>query len=237
MSTKGKLYLIPSAIAPDTGRLFLNRQIELALENTSHFLAENIREARRFISSLQLGIDISTLHFEQLDKKTKEDKLPGLFAPIAEGHNLGVISDAGCPGVADPGALAVKYAHQHNIEVIPLVGPSSLLLALMGSGLNGQSFAFAGYLPIDPKEARLQLQKLEIVSRKQQQTQLFIETPYRSDRILQTLTSSLQADTLLCIASNLMGNNALLKTQRIKDWRKKPPILGKQPTVFLFLAE
>ena len=236
MSEKGKLFLIPSAIAQGTGPNFLNKQIEEAIRETSYFLVENVREARRFISSLKLGIDISQLQFEQLDKKTRYEQLPGLFSRASESENIGVISDAGCPGVADPGALAVKYAHDHNITVIPLVGPSSLLLALMGSGLNGQSFAFVGYLPINPKEAKGEIQKLETHSRRQNQTQLFIETPYRSDKMLQLLLATLQPSTQLCVASNLMGENELLRTKMVSDWKKKPPILGKQPTVFLFLA-
>lgn len=234
---KGQLFLIPSAIADDTGPVILNEQIKHAILNTSFFLAENIRESRRFISSLKLGIDISSLNFEQLDKKTRETDVKKLLKPLFEGQNMGVLSDAGCPGVADPGALAVKVAHLQKIKVVPLVGPSSLLLALMGSGLNGQSFTFVGYLPIKTGEAIKRIHALEQTSRQLNQTQLFIETPYRSDRMLQLLLKHLHPSTSLTVASDLTGKSEFIITKIVSQWRLGHHIIGKTPTVFLFLAE
>ena len=235
--SKGQLFLIPSTIADGTGPEILNEQVKHAILNTSFFLAENIREARRFISSLRLGIDISSLKFEQLDKKTQEVDVKKLLKPLLQGENMGVLSDAGCPGVADPGALAVKVAHQRNIRVVPLVGPSSLLLGLMGSGLNGQSFAFVGYLPIKTGEAIKRIQALELTSRKINQTQLFIETPYRSDRMLELLLKHLHSSTSLTIASDLTGKSEFIITKLVSQWRQVQHTIGKTPTVILFLAE
>lgn len=233
----GILYLIPSAIAPETGSLFLNKQMEGVLRQTNYFLAENIRESRRFISSLRLGIDISGLRFEQLDKNTSELELAELLAPLENGDNVGLLSDAGCPGVADPGAIAVKYVHKKNGHVIPLVGPSSILMALMASGLNGQSFAFMGYLPIDVKEATAKIKSLEQHSRKFNQTQIFIETPYRTDKLFQMLLKTLHPTTLLTVASDIMGEKETIRTASVNEWRSFHLVFGKQPTVFLLLSE
>ena len=207
------------------------------MRTTSYFLAENIRESRRFISSLNLGIDISSLTFEQLDKNTSEADLSSLLAPLFNGANIGLLSDAGCPGIADPGAMAAKFVHQKNGRVVPLVGPSSILMALMASGLNGQSFAFVGYLPIDPKEAKSKIKTLEQNSIRNNQTQIFIETPYRTDKLFQLLLKSLAPSTLLTVASDIMGKNEIIRTLTVQKWNSLRPEFGKQPTVFLFLSE
>lgn len=235
--SKGQLFLIPSAISAGTGPNILNEQIKDAILKTSIYLAENIREARRFISSLKLGIDISSLTFEQLDKKTTPADALKKMQPLLSGKNIGVLSDAGCPGIADPGALAVKIAHEKGIKVVPLVGPSSIVLALMGSGLNGQSFSFVGYIPIKTNEAIQRIQALEQQSKKIHQTQIFIETPYRSDRMLLLLLKCLHPTTLLTIASDLTGITEFLATKPVSEWRKSAHRIGKTPTVFLFLAE
>jgi 16S rRNA (cytidine1402-2'-O)-methyltransferase len=235
--SKGRLFLIPSVIAADTGQQTTTEQVKTAIQSTRFYLAENIREARRFISSLKLGVDISSLNFEQLNKNTPEPAIRNLLQPLFDGENLGVLSDAGCPGIADPGALAVKMAHRNNIRVIPLVGPSSILLALMSSGLNGQSFSFHGYLPIKVAEAIKEIKLLEQQSRKNQQTQIFIETPYRTDKLLQLLVDQLHPATLLTVASDVTGKLEFIRTMTIAGWRKKSRQIGKQPTVFLFLAE
>ena len=235
--SKGQLFLIPSAISIGTGPNILNEQIKNAILNTSIYLAENIREARRFISSLKLGIDISSLSFEQLDKKTTPSDVLKKMRPLFLGKNIGVLSDAGCPGIADPGALAVKIAHEKGIQVVPLVGPSSIVLALMGSGLNGQSFSFVGYIPIKTNEAIQRIKELEQQSKKIHQTQIFIETPYRSDRMLLLLLKYLQPTTLLTIASDLTGNTEFILTKPVLEWRKSTHSIGKTPTVFLLLAE
>jgi 16S rRNA (cytidine1402-2'-O)-methyltransferase len=233
---KGVLYLVPSSIAEETQQTVIPEHVRQALPGIRHFLAEDIRTARRFLSSLKLYASIEPLQFEVLNKDTKPAELKALFQPLLEGHNLGVISESGCPGVADPGALAVKYAHEQGIQVAPLVGPSSLLLALMGSGLNGQRFTFHGYLPIDSREAAAAIKTLEKESQSRRQTQLFIETPYRNNAMLKNLLQNLQDDTLLCIAVDLTGKEESIKTLPVSKWKNLRPELPKVPAVFLFLA-
>lgn len=233
---KGIIYLIPSVIEPDTQKSVLTNQVNEIVRTTHYFIAETIRESRRFISSLQLGIDISELHFEKVDKHTSKQEAERYLRPALDGHTIGVLSDAGCPGVADPGALVVGIAHKLGLKVVPLVGPSSLLLALMASGMNGQSFAFNGYLPIDQKEATQAIQKFEKVSNSNNQTQLFIETPYRSDRTFNLLLNSLHPQTMLCIARNITGANELIQTKSIERWKAHKITIGKEPTVFLLLS-
>jgi 16S rRNA (cytidine1402-2'-O)-methyltransferase len=233
---KGVLYLVPSSIAEETQQTVIPEHVRQALPGIRHFLAEDIRTARRFLSSLKLYASIEPLQFEVLNKDTKPAELKALFQPLLEGHNLGVISESGCPGVADPGALAVKYAHEQGIQVAPLVGPSSLLLALMGSGLNGQRFTFHGYLPIDSKEAATAIKTLEKESQSRRQTQLFIETPYRNNAMLKNLLQNLHDDTLLCIAVDLTGKEENIKTLPVSKWKNLRPELPKVPAVFLFLG-
>ena len=208
---KGVIYLIPSVISPDTASQVLSQQIYDVVKNTQYFLAETVRESRRFISSLKLGLDISILEFEKVDKNTSDSDTEKYLAPALQGKNIGVLSDAGCPGVADPGAQVARVAHKLGLKVVPLVGPSSLLLALMASGMNGQSFAFNGYLPIDQKEATQKIKAFEKDSRSRNQTQLFIETPYRSDRTFEMLVKSLHPDSLLCVAKDITGQDELIK--------------------------
>ena len=232
----GKLYLIPNIIADNTQDAVITAQVKSVLPGISHFLAEDVRTARRFLSSLKIYDSIEPLHFEVLDKDTDPSIVKTLFSPVFEGLDMGIISESGCPGIADPGALAVRFAHDNNVQVIPLVGPSSILLALMASGLNGQHFAFHGYLPIDAKAAEHSIRNLEKESRIKNQTQVFIETPYRSNALFQLLLKTLGSDTLLCIAESLTGNNESIKTAPIKKWRTSNKILPKEPAVFLFLA-
>ena len=233
---KGIIYLIPSIISPSTSGNVLPQQVINVVKNTHFYLAETIRESRRFISSLKLDIDISALYFEKVDKNTAESETEKYLIHAMNGHNIGVLSDAGCPGVADPGAQVVRIAHKLGLQVVPLVGPSSLLLALMASGMNGQSFAFNGYLPIDQKDATTKIRQFEKESRARNQTQLFIETPYRSDRTLEILLKSLDKNTLLCIAKDMTGSKEFIKTLSVKEWNKQNLIIGKEPTVFLFLS-
>jgi len=236
MTNKGKLVLIPNVIADQTQDQVINHQIRHALQGMRHFLAEDIRTARRYLSSLKIFESIEQLDFKILDKDTHEEQLPELFKPVSEGFTMGIISESGCPGVADPGALAVKYAHQNRIQVIPLVGPSSILLSLMASGLNGQRFAFHGYLPIESRAAAKAIKDLEKESRTKNQTQIFIETPYRNNGIMQNLVRNLQDNTWLCRAVDVTGASEDIKSHTIKDWRKVEDELPKLPTVFLFLA-
>ena len=236
MAASGKLYLIPNVISESTQDKVIPISVRQILPEITHFLDEDIRTARRYLSSLKIYESIEALHFQVLNKDTKESELLTLMQPIFDGHNLGIISESGCPGVADPGALAVAYAHQHDIQVVPMVGPSSILLALMASGLNGQQFAFHGYLPIEEKEAVRVIRELESESKQKNQTQIFIETPYRNNSIFTTLLKTLHPQAKLTVALDLTGTNETVLTQSIAAWKDKKPTWPKTPSVFLFLA-
>jgi len=233
----GKLFLIPNLIAKDTEQQVIPPQVISALKTIRYFLAEDVRSARRYFSSLKIFPSIESLSFNVLDKGTPASRLPDLFKPLKEGHDIGVISEAGCPGVADPGALAVHYAHRHRIPVVPLVGPSSILMALMASGLNGQQFAFHGYLPIHGKDTAKSVLDLEKESRKRNQTQILMETPFRNNHLMKVLTENLNGDTLLCVALDITSPHEKIFTQSIKEWRRNMPQLPKAPAIFLFLAQ
>lgn len=235
MST-GKLYLIPNVIAEKTSAEVIPASIRERLKSIHHFLAEDIRTARRYLSSLKIYDSIEFLDFKVLNKDTQPEELKILFGPLLEGKNLGVISESGCPGVADPGALAVMYAHEVGITVVPCVGPSSLLLALMASGLNGQCFAFQGYLPVDEISSGKAIRDFEKESKAKNQTQIFIETPYRNNAIFSNLLKNLRSETLLCVAIDLTGEKEYIRTKRVKSWKGEPKEWPKLPSVFLFLA-
>jgi 16S rRNA (cytidine1402-2'-O)-methyltransferase len=236
MSNTGNLFMIPTAIADHTQDIAVPPQVLNRLPEIQFFLAEDIRTARRYLGSLKIYDKIDALNFSVLNKDTKEEELQALFAPVFEGHHLGVLSEAGCPGVADPGAIAVKFAHRNGIKVIPLVGPSAILLSLMASGLNGQQFAFHGYLPIGPKEASKAIRELEKESRTKHQTQIFIETPYRNNNLFSNLVRNLAPETQLCVAVDITGEKEFILTRSVKDWRLQTIELPKNPAVFLFLA-
>ena len=233
---KGKLFLIPTFLTENSQLDNIPSQVRDTIRVTSYFLCENIRTARRYISSLKIHKSIESLHFEVLDKDTKSEALSGLMAPLEEGHNMGVISESGCPGIADPGSLAVHFAHKKNITVVPLVGPSSIVLALMASGLNGQKFAFHGYLPIEGADAIHTIKNLERESKEKNQTQIFIETPFRNNALLGHLLKSLQPDTRLCVAFHLTSSMEKIICQEVNQWKIKPVTFEKAPAVFLFLA-
>lgn len=226
------LYLIPTTLAPDTFDSVLSPQIIEVISATDYFFVENLRTARRFISELKLGKVIENLHFYEVDKDTPPEKILGYFKEIPTTKSIGVISEAGCPGVADPGAVAVKIAHQLGIKVVPLVGPSSILLGLMASGFSGQSFVFHGYLPIDKKDKIQKIKQLEVNSMKNQ-TQIFMETPFRNNQLLEDLLNVCQPNTNLCIASNVTAKEEFIQTKKISDWKKQKPDLHKIPTMFL----
>lgn len=233
---KGRLYLIPNIIAEETQRNVISPQVLRVLPGIGRFLVEDLRNARRFLSSLKIFDSIEPLDLQVLDKDTKREELMPLFEPVFQGINIGIISEAGCPGVADPGALGVKFAHENNIRVVPLVGPSSLLLALMASGLNGQKFAFHGYLPIEGREAASAIGNLERESRQKNQTQIFIETPYRNNQLRHLLLANLRNETLLSIAVDVTGEEESIKTLPVKEWRNDRQEMPKRPCVFMFLA-
>ena len=234
--TPGKVYLIPNIIAEGTQEHVIPAQVRSVLPGIKHFLAEDIRTARRYFSSLKLFPSIEHLQFEVLNKDTDAGNMRALLAPVFNGSDVGIVSEAGCPGIADPGSLAVKFAHDHGIRVIPLVGPSSILLALMASGLNGQRFSFHGYLPIDKHDFTKTVRELEKESRKHNQTQMFIETPYRTDQTLISLLQVLRDDTLLNVSWNLTSENEFSFTAPIGRWKSDKRKAGKVPAVFSFLA-
>jgi len=234
MQTIGSLYLIPIPIA-DAALYTLPAEISTHTLQIQHYFVENLRTARRFLKSLHSSIVIDDLNFSEIDKHEGAD-LSLLRRWLKEGHNVGVLSEAGCPGIADPGADLAKVAHGMNATVVPLTGPNSLILALMASGLNGQKFCFNGYLPVKDPERSQAIKALEALSRKENQTQLFIETPYRNDALIADLLKHCQDGTRLCIAKNITAPDAYIKTKTIAEWKKDTPTLGKAPAVFLLLA-
>ena len=228
--------MIPTVLAENTAHWVISPQVQEVISHTKIFLVENPRSARRYISSLKLGINIEELQLEVLDKDTPPEQVSRLMMPLLNGADIGVISEAGCPGIADPGALAVAYAHQKGIQVVPISGPSSMFLALMGSGFSGQSFAFHGYLPIDKKERAMTLKRLEQESQREKRAQLFMETPFRNNQLLADALASLSPQTKLCIAKNLTAADELIQTKTISDWKNHPLDLHKVPTVFILQA-
>jgi 16S rRNA (cytidine1402-2'-O)-methyltransferase len=245
----GTLYLLPNTlgVAHSSHPLFdvIPVEVQKITAQLSYFIAENAKTTRAHLNLINANYPLSKplqeLHIVELNVNTKSSALPELLAPILAGVDGGLISEAGVPAVADPGANLVRLAHQHGIMVRPLVGPSSLLLAVMASGLNGQSFAFNGYLPTDSAERSKRLSELEQRSRKEKQTQLFIETPYRNTALLEALCLSCQATTELCVATDLSLASEHIQTHTIAHWRtllsaRKLPDFHKKPTVFLFLA-
>lgn len=233
---KGKLFLLPTIIADETQHEVIPNSVKEVIRSLSYFLCENVRTARRFVSALKVHTNIETLQFELLDKDTVAESLPSLMAPVNAGQNIGMLSESGCPGIADPGALAVAYAHKHDIQVVPLVGPSSILLALMASGLNGQRFAFHGYVPVEAREAAAFIKDLEKESKEKNQTQIFIETPYRNNSVMSHFIKSLRADTRLCVAVNLTSPTEKIICKTMDQWKKRPVSFEKVPAIFLFLA-
>lgn len=236
MSNMGKLFLIPTTIAAETNDFVIPPNVRLGLAGIRHFLVEDVRTARRYLSSLKIYDTVENISFSLLTKDTREQEMEALFQPLRNGNDLGVLSESGCPGIADPGALAAGYAHRHGVRVIPLVGPSSIFLALMASGLNGQRFAFHGYLPIQGADASKAIRELERESRTRDQTQIFIETPYRNNNLLKHLIKNLAPQTRLCLAVDVTGANEFIATKTVAEWRGESHELPKLPAVFLFLA-
>lgn len=249
----GTLYLIPNSLGTSsTADAAVNPLASIIPETVqqmsaqlNYFVAENAKTTRAFLKQLNqfhpLAQPIQALQIAELNVNTPESALAELLKPLLAGHDVGLISEAGVPAVADPGANLVRLAHQHQINVRPLVGPSSLLLAVMGSGLNGQSFAFNGYLPTDAAQRVKRIKELEDRSRKEQQTQLFIETPYRNAAMLDALLQTCQPSSLICVATDLSLDSESIQTHTAAQWKKRiqaqqAPAFHKKPTVFLFLA-
>jgi len=230
---KGVLYLIPSPLGQNAPMEVLPLTVRKVIEELTHFIVENEKDARAFIKRISPKKNQSTLKLFPLNKFTLPEEILTYLDPIEEGITMGVISDAGCPGVADPGAEIVKMAHRKKITIHPLVGPSSILLAIMGSGLNGQNFAFNGYLPIDKAKRQKEIKKLEKKSFDFNQSQLFIETPYRNDQMLQDLLKSLDRNTEVCVACDLTLPTQFIKTLSVKEWKKLNLTFHKRPAIFI----
>ncbi len=227
------LYLIPNLLGDTPVEQVLPPYNHEIIMGIRHFIVEDVRTARRFLKFVDHSIDIDQLTFYTLNKHTNPEEVASMLRPLEEGSPMGVISEAGCPAVADPGADVVAIAQRKGLQVIPLVGPSSIILAVMGSGFNGQSFAFNGYLPIEPDERIKTLKKLEQRAYTENQTQLFIETPYRNAKMMADILKACRPQTHLCIAAGLTTKDEYIKTRTVKEWVGKLPALEKIPCIFL----
>lgn len=227
------LYLLPVTLGDTSIEKVLPAYNREVIVNIKHFIVEDVRSARRFLKKVDASICIDELTFYPLNKYTSPEAISGYLSPLAEGHSMGVISEAGCPAVADPGADVVAIAQRRGLKVVPLVGPSSIILSVMGSGFNGQSFAFHGYLPIEPAERMRRLKELEGRVYSENQTQLFIETPYRNHKMLKDILKTCRPQTKLCIAANITCEGEFIQTKTVKEWKGKLPELNKIPCIFL----
>jgi 16S rRNA (cytidine1402-2'-O)-methyltransferase len=232
-SLKGKLYLIPTTLGEMNPDDVLPQSVKRAIDFIDTYIVENEKTARKFIKSVNPEKVQASLKLSALNKHTDISEHNTMIAPCLNGVNIGLMSEAGCPGVADPGAVIVKLAHEKGIQVIPMVGPSSILLAMMGSGMNGQSFAFNGYLPIDKSDKKSALKNFEKLSHDKNQSQIFIETPYRNNKLLEDVLQALQPNTHLCIATDITLPTEYIKTFRVADWKKTKVDLHNRPTIFI----
>jgi 16S rRNA (cytidine1402-2'-O)-methyltransferase len=228
-----KLYLLPNLLGESPWQNVLPSLNAEIINQIRHFIVEDIRNARRFLKKVNRETDIDSLTFMELNKHTPEMQKNGYLDYIQQGFDVGIISEAGCPGVADPGAEMVKIAYRRGMTVVPLVGPSSILLALMASGMNGQSFAFTGYLPVKKPDRLKRIQQLERLAVQQKQSQIFMETPYRNNHLLNDLLATCQPGTALCIAANITAEDEMIRTQTIAEWKKQKPDLEKKPVIFI----
>ena len=235
--TKGTLYLIPVTLGDDNISQVLPPDVVKIAQSLETFVVESEKSARHFLSTIKTAKPVRELSLSLLNEHTLDKEVAGLLSPLLAGKDVGLMSDAGCPGVADPGAKLVALAHQKGIRVVPFVGPSSILLSLMASGLNGQQFAFLGYLPVDKQARNIKLKEIEKRSQTHNETQIFIETPYRNQHMLEATLSSCNANTRLCVASQVSLPDEMIVTKRISEWKQSAlPDLHKKPTVFLLLA-
>ena len=227
------LYLIPSTLGAENVNDFLPEGTLNIIRNLKHFIVEDSKTARAFLKTCNIVYTQSDLSVEVLDKHDPNQNIAQLMLPLKEGISMGVLSEAGCPGVADPGALVVAEAHRMGVKVVPLVGPSSLLLALMASGLEGQRFCFHGYITIDKTERMKKIQRMEEAAKTRKETQLFIETPYRNNQVLSDLLQHLGGETKLCLAVSINTPEEMIRTLKVKEWKNNKPELHKLPCVFL----
>lgn len=236
-SVKGTLYLIPVTLGDDIITKALPPDVVGIAQNLDTFIVENEKTARRFLSAIKIAKPVREINLLVLNEHTTEKELPALLAPLLQGKNVGLMSEAGCPGIADPGAQLAALAHRQDIRVTPLVGPSSILLSLMASGFNGQRFTFLGYIPSDKGARVLKLKEIEKNSQRLNETQIFIETPYRNQHLLEDILANCNPATKLCVARNVSLQTELIISKSIAAWKQlELPDLHKQPTVFLLLA-
>jgi len=231
---KGTLYLLPSTLG-ETSPINVIPEYNLRIaEKLNHFIVEDLRTARRFLKKILPAINIDSLSFHILNEHTRPEEVASMLAPLLEGHDMGILSEAGLPCVADPGALLVSQAHENGVKVVPLTGPSSVFLALMASGFNGQNFAFHGYLPIDKKDRIAKIKDLEKDVYQHDQTQIFIETPYRNQQMMEALVETCHSQTRICLAVNLTMPDEMILTRTVEQWKQmKWPEIQKKPAVFL----
>jgi 16S rRNA (cytidine1402-2'-O)-methyltransferase len=234
--TRGVLHLIPVGLASDNAHSVLPPSTLATIAALDYFIVENEKSARQFLKSVNHPKSMRELQIVRFDKDGDADHAKHLLAPLPNGRSAGVLSEAGCPAIADPGALLVDAAHRLHLRVVPHVGPSSLLLALMAAGFNGQRFAFHGYLPVEKPMCRTEIEKLELESRARNLTQIFIETPYRSDAMLQALLETCANDTQLCVASDLTLATETIRSAPVAEWKKTKNPIGRRPSVFLIFA-
>jgi 16S rRNA (cytidine1402-2'-O)-methyltransferase len=228
----GTLYLIPTTLGGDNWEEVIPSHVAQLTRQLKHFVVEDVRTARRYLSKLGMPVAISELTFELLNEHTTSEDVHRLLDPLLRGENVGLLSEAGVPAVADPGANLVAFAHTKGVKVLPCTGPSSIILALMASGLNGQNFAFVGYLPIKPDERVRRIKQLEQRSKEERQSQLFIETPYRNNQLLNDLVKTLHPETLLHVSCDLTLPSEIALTKKVKEWKTKMPDLHKRPSIF-----
>ena len=228
--------MIPTPLGDYDPALVLPAPVFQIISGLKTFVVEEVRTARRFLSAAGLKGHIGELEFHELNEHTAPAEVDAFAKLFADGNNVGLLSEAGLPAVADPGALLVALCHREGIEVVPLTGPSSLMMALMASGLNGQSFAFNGYLPVKPEERRSALKNLEKRSSQLHQSQIFIETPYRNESLLADILATCGGHTKVCVAADITLESAYIKTRTVEQWKREVPIIGKRPCVFIILA-
>lgn len=233
---KGRLFLIPSPLGENDPAEVIPAGVLSMLPSITTYVVEAVRTARRYLSAAGLKGHVQDLEFHELNEHTTPAEVEALMKLFDDGRDVGLITEAGLPAVADPGAQLVRLCHRHGVEVVPMSGPSSLMLALMASGLNGQSFAFLGYLPAKTEERRQTLRSIEKHSSTARQTKIFIETPYRNDSLLADILSVCRADTEVCIAANITMPDAFIRTKTAGEWKKSVPTIGKRPCVFLILG-
>lgn len=237
MVNLGTIYLIPVTLGDDNIAQVLPPEVVKIAQNLEYFVVESEKSARHFLSTIKTTKPVRELTLNLLNEHTQDKDIATLLAPLLQGKDVGLMSDAGCPGVADPGAKLVALAHLKNIKVVPFVGPSSILLSLMASGLNGQQFAFLGYLPVDKQSRNQKIKEIEKRSLTHKETQIFIETPYRNQHMLEALLSECHPNTKLCVACDISTTTEMVSTKTIAAWKKlSAPDLHKRPTVFLLLA-